>query len=71
MNLAVTCSDPSRKARDLHGGTVVLRNKRVSFNFLRSPRCASADLKSEIEHFTAITTPQLNAPFQYLQLFWN
>ena len=35
MNLAVTCSDPSRKARDLHGGTVVLRNKRVSLKFLR------------------------------------
>jgi hypothetical protein len=36
----------------------------VSFNFLRSRRCASANLKSEMEHFTAITTPQLNAPFQ-------
>jgi hypothetical protein len=28
-NLLVTCSDPSRKARDIHGGTVVLRDKKV------------------------------------------
>jgi hypothetical protein len=29
-NLLVTCSDPSRKARDIHGGTVILRNNKVS-----------------------------------------
>ena len=29
-NLLVTCSDPSRKARDIHGGTVVLRDGKVS-----------------------------------------
>jgi len=28
-NLLVTCSDPSRKARDIHGGTVVLRDKKL------------------------------------------
>jgi len=28
-NLLVTCHDPSRKARDIHGGTVVLRNKKL------------------------------------------
>ncbi len=28
-NLLVTCSDPSRKARDIHGGTVVLRDNKV------------------------------------------
>jgi hypothetical protein len=28
-NLLVTCNDPSRKSRDIHGGTVVLRNKKV------------------------------------------
>lgn len=28
-NLLVTCSDPSRKARDIHGGTVVLRDQKV------------------------------------------
>jgi hypothetical protein len=28
-NLLVTCSDPSRKARNIHGGTVVLRDKKV------------------------------------------
>jgi len=27
-NLLVTCSDPSSKARDIHGGTVVLRDKK-------------------------------------------
>lgn len=25
----MTCSDPSRKARDIHGGTVVLRDNKV------------------------------------------
>lgn len=29
-NLFVTCSDPSRKARDIHGGMVVLRDRKVS-----------------------------------------
>lgn len=29
-NLLVSCSDPSRKARDIHGGTVVLRDQKVS-----------------------------------------
>jgi hypothetical protein len=28
-NLLVTCSDPSRKSRDIHGGTVVLRDQKV------------------------------------------
>lgn len=28
-NLLVTCNDPSRKSRDIHGGTVVLRDKKV------------------------------------------
>lgn len=28
-NLLVTCSDPSRKARDIHGGTIVLRDNKV------------------------------------------
>lgn len=28
-NLVVSCQDPSRKARDIHGGTVVLRNNKV------------------------------------------
>lgn len=28
-NLLVSCSDPSRKARDINGGTVVLRNNKV------------------------------------------
>jgi hypothetical protein len=28
-NLLVTCSDPSRKARNIHGGTVVLRDKKL------------------------------------------
>ena len=30
-NLYVTCNDPSRKSRDIHGGTGVLRNNKVSF----------------------------------------
>lgn len=30
-NLLVTCSDPSRKARDIHGGTLVLRDNKVCF----------------------------------------
>ena len=29
-NLLVTCSDPSRKARDIHGGTIVLHDQKVS-----------------------------------------
>ena len=34
-NLLVTCSDPSRKARDVHGGTVVLRESKLCFlNFV-------------------------------------
>ncbi|KFY67606.1 hypothetical protein V496_01527 [Pseudogymnoascus sp. VKM F-4515 (FW-2607)] len=28
-NLLVSCSDPSRKARDVNGGTVVLRNNKL------------------------------------------
>jgi hypothetical protein len=28
-NLLVSCSDPSRKARDIQGGTVILRDKKV------------------------------------------
>lgn len=32
-NLLVTCSDPSRKARDIHGGTVVLKNDKVGSHF--------------------------------------
>jgi hypothetical protein len=28
-NLLVTCSDPGRKARDIHGGFVVLRDQKV------------------------------------------
>jgi hypothetical protein len=38
-NLIVTCSDPSRKARDIHGGTVVLRDKnvRVSISSIYEP----------------------------------
>lgn len=28
-NLQVSCTDPSRKARDINGGTVVLRGKKV------------------------------------------
>ncbi|PBP16473.1 hypothetical protein BUE80_DR012735 [Diplocarpon rosae] len=28
-NLHVTCNDPSRKSRDIHGGTVVLRNNKL------------------------------------------
>ncbi|KAF8850881.1 hypothetical protein BDZ45DRAFT_679507 [Acephala macrosclerotiorum] len=28
-NLLVTCNDPSRKAREIHGGTVVLRNNKL------------------------------------------
>jgi len=28
-NLLVTCHDPSRKSRDIHGGTVVLRDKKL------------------------------------------
>jgi hypothetical protein len=28
-NLLVSCSDPSRKARDIHGGSVVLRGNKV------------------------------------------
>ncbi|KAH9214908.1 hypothetical protein DL95DRAFT_245895, partial [Leptodontidium sp. 2 PMI_412] len=30
-NLYVTCNDPSRKSRDIHGGTVVLRNNKSKF----------------------------------------
>jgi hypothetical protein len=30
-NLLVTCSDPSRKARDIHGGTIVLLDGKVCF----------------------------------------
>jgi len=29
-NLLVTCSDPSRKARDIHGGAVILRDGKVN-----------------------------------------
>jgi hypothetical protein len=29
-NLTVSCSDPSRKARDIHGGHVVLRDNKVN-----------------------------------------
>jgi len=29
-NLLVSCSDPSSKARDIHGGTVVLKDNKVS-----------------------------------------
>jgi hypothetical protein len=29
-NLLVSCSDPSRKARNIHGGTIVLRDQKVS-----------------------------------------
>ena len=28
-NLLVTCNDPCRKSRDIHGGTVILRNNKV------------------------------------------
>ncbi|TVY23798.1 hypothetical protein LHYA1_G006798 [Lachnellula hyalina] len=28
-NLSVSCSDPSRKARDIHGGSVVLKDKKL------------------------------------------
>ena len=29
-NLLVSCSDPSRKARDIHGGAVILRDGKVN-----------------------------------------
>ena len=42
-NLLVTCSDPSRKARNIHGGTVVLCDKKVCIS--TSPRSAVSNVE--------------------------
>ncbi|KAH6718673.1 hypothetical protein BKA61DRAFT_473769 [Leptodontidium sp. MPI-SDFR-AT-0119] len=45
-NLYVTCNDPSRKSRDIHGGTVVLRNNKVSLQ-KRERKKADSQLRDD------------------------
>jgi hypothetical protein len=45
-NLLVSCSDPSRKARDIHGGTIVLRDQKVSASSIP----ATCEKKMSIYH---------------------
>jgi hypothetical protein len=49
-NLLVSCSDPSRKARDIHGGTVVLRDKKVCCNSLFSKGALFAAFTGNSSH---------------------
>ncbi|OBU00950.1 hypothetical protein VE01_00777 [Pseudogymnoascus verrucosus] len=48
-NLLVSCSDPSRKARDINGGTIVLRNNKLYVTTV-SPRGRAAKERREYEN---------------------
>ncbi|OBT75770.1 hypothetical protein VF21_05552 [Pseudogymnoascus sp. 05NY08] len=48
-NLLVSCSDPSRKARDINGGTVVLRNNKLYVTTV-SPRGRAAKERRDYEN---------------------
>jgi hypothetical protein len=56
-NLVVSCQDPSRKARDVHGGTVVLRDNKVSDT--TSPTLFNTSLTREFPAICYNCKPQI------------
>jgi hypothetical protein len=59
-NLLVTCSDPSRKARDIHGGTVVLRDTKVCFDCFLHFTIFDPKASFHPDHFTRVASQHMN-----------